>query len=185
MYVIAILTTLVFAYWLYRGWKRRAIIQQYSQAAEKGDAEAQFEMGVLNQYGRGIPQDLGRAVALYCKAAERGHLEAQSNLGILYAKGQGIPRDYNEAVKWFTKAAEQGNAFAQNNLGYLYSLGEGFSKDFVTAYMWQDIAVSGLEGQEKKKVEMNRDMFLATHMTPEEIDRAKRMVAEWKERHKC
>ena len=183
MYAILILVALVLAYWLHKGWKRKTIIDQYSQAADAGDAEAQFEMGVLHQYGRGVPQDFDRAVALYRKAAEQRHLGAQSNLGILYVSGLGIPRDYGEALKWFTRAAEQGDAFAQNNLCRLYSFGEGVPQDYVTAYMWLDLSIGGLAGGQKEKAEMNRDMFLASHMTPDDVERAKRMVVEWKARH--
>jgi hypothetical protein len=183
MYVILILVALALASWLHKAWRRNTIISQYSQAADAGDVEAQFEMGVLHQYGRGVPQDFGKAVALYRKAAEQGHLGAQSNLGILYASGRGIPRDYGEALKWLTKAAEQGDAFAQNNLCRLYSFGEGVPQDFVKAYMWLELAICGLEGSQKEKAVMNRDMFLASHMNPGEIERAKRMVVEWKESH--
>jgi len=164
-------------------WKRNTVVRQYQQDADAGDAEAQFEMGVLNQYGRGVPQDFCKAVALYLKAAEQGHLGAQSNLGVLYVSGQGIPRDYGEALKWFTKAAEQGDVFAQNNLCRLYSFGEGVSQDYVKAYMWLELAICGLEGSQKEKAVMNRDMFLSSHMNPAEIERAKKMVLEWKASH--
>lgn len=159
------------------------LIQRYTQAAESGDADAQFEMGVLHQYGRGVTQDFSEAVRLYRKAAEQGHLGAQSNLGILYASGQGVPRDYSEAMKWFTMAAEQGDAFAQDNLGRLYSFGEGVTQDYVVAYMWLDLAADGLAGREKEKVELNRDRFLASHMTDEQIKRARNLSSEWRKRH--
>jgi TPR repeat protein len=164
-------------------WKRNTVVRQYQQAADAGDAEAQFEMGVLHQDGRGVPQDFGKAVALYLKAAEQGHLGAQSNLGVLYVSGRGIPRDYGEALKWFTRAAEQGDVFAQNNLCRLYSFGEGVPQDYVKAYMWLELAICGLEGSQKEKAVMNRDMFLSSHMNPAEIERAKKMVLEWKASH--
>ncbi len=182
VYVILVLVALA-SFWLHRRWKRNAIIQQYSEAAEAGDAEAQFEIGALYQYGRGVPQDYVRAVNYYSKAAQQGHIEAQSNLGILYASGLGLPRDYSKALKLFTKAAEQGHAYAQNNLCRLYSFGEGVPQDYVTAYMWLELSIGGLEGAQKEKAEMNRDRFLASHMTNEEIERAKKMVVEWKARH--
>ena len=181
MYVIVIMVALGVAYWLYRNFQRNAVVNKFRQA---GDADAQFEMGVLHQYGRGVPQNLFEAVSFYRNAAEQGHLGAQSNLGILYASGQGIPRDYGEALHWFTKAANQGDAFAQNNLCRLYSFGEGVPQDYATAYMWLELAIGGLEGAQKEKAEMNRDSFLTSHMNPEEIERAKRMVVEWRASHK-
>lgn len=183
MYVIIIIAAVAFAYWLYKNSRRNALINDFRQAAEAGDADAQFEMGVLHHYGRGVPQDFFKAVSLYREAGEQGHLGAQSNLGILYASGLGIPRDYGQALHWFTKAANQGDALAQNNLSRLYSFGEGVSQDYVTAYMWLELAIDGLEGAQKEKAVANRDLFLASHMTPEEIERAKRMVFEWKTSH--
>ncbi len=170
--------------WLYKNFRRNAVINEFRQAAEAGDADAQFEMGVLYQYGRGVPQNLSEALSFYRKAAEQGHLGAQSNLGILYASGLLIPRDYSQALHWFMKAANQGDAFAQNNLCRLHSFGEGVPRDYVTAYMWLELAIGSLEGAQKEKAEMNRDLFLASHMNPEEIGRATKMVAEWKERNK-
>ncbi len=184
MYVIIIIAVLAFGYWLYKNSKRNAVINEFRQAAEAGDADAQFEMGVLHQYGRGVRQDLFEAVSLYRKSAEQGHIGAQSNLGILYASGLGIPRDYDQALYWFTKAANQGNAFAQNNLCRLYSFGEGVPQDYVTAYMWLELAIDGLEDEQKEKAEINRDRFLASHMKSEEIERAKRMAVEWRASHK-
>jgi TPR repeat protein len=160
------------------------LIQQYKQRAESGDADAQFEMGVLHQYGRGVRQDFAEALSLYRKAAAQGHNQAQSNLGILYASGQGVHKDYSEAIKWFTMAAEQGDAFAQNNLGRLYSMGEGVAQDYVAAYMWLDLAAEGLTGREKEKVELNRDSFLASHMTEDEIKHARKLSSDWREKHK-
>ncbi|MBI5252078.1 MAG: sel1 repeat family protein [Desulfomonile tiedjei] len=184
MYVIIIIAVLAFGYWVYKNSKRNAVINEFCQAAEEGDADAQFEMGVLYQYGRGVRQNLFEAVSLYCKAAEQGHIGAQSNLGVLYTLGLGIPRDYSQALYWFTKAANQGNAFAQNNLCRLYSFGEGVPQNYVTAYMWLELAINGLEGAEKEKAEMNRDRFLTSHMNSEEIERAKKMAVEWRASHK-
>jgi hypothetical protein len=44
--------------------------------APKGDKHAHYMLGVLNQNGLGVPQDLPRAVAWYALAAERGAAKA-------------------------------------------------------------------------------------------------------------
>ncbi|MBL0641313.1 sel1 repeat family protein, partial [Aeromonas veronii] len=56
----------------------------YCQAAEQGDAEAQFNMGLMYDQGQGVPQDDGQAMAWYRLAAEQGHVGAQFNLGWMY-----------------------------------------------------------------------------------------------------
>jgi hypothetical protein len=77
--------------------------------AEKGYAFAQFNMGVLYDQGKGVPQDDALAMQWYQKAAEQGLPQAQINLGIMYEQGQGIPADYVRAYFWYTLAESQGD----------------------------------------------------------------------------
>jgi TPR repeat protein len=48
--------------------------------AQAGDAEAQFNLGVMYDRGQGVPQDDVQAAEWYRKAAEQGHAAAQNNL---------------------------------------------------------------------------------------------------------
>ncbi len=52
------------------------------EAAEQGDAEAQYSLGVCYAYGKGVEQDYKEAVKWYTAAAEQGHVKAQFNLGV-------------------------------------------------------------------------------------------------------
>ena len=83
---------------------------------EQGNAEAQFNLGVMYDNGEGVPQDDAEDVKWYRMAAQQGNARAQCNLGVKYDTGKGVPQDDAEAVKWFLKAAQQGNATAVNNL---------------------------------------------------------------------
>ena len=82
------------------------------ERAEKGDADAQYNLGVCYYNGYGDTKDYGEAVKWYRKAAEQGHADAQNNLGVCYYNGYGVAQDYGEAVKWYKKAAEQGHVKA-------------------------------------------------------------------------
>ena len=82
------------------------------QAAEQGDAEAQFNLGKMYDKGQGVRQDDVQAVQWYRRAAEQGYAKAQYNLGVMYANGEGVRQDYTQAVQWYRKAAEQGLAEA-------------------------------------------------------------------------
>jgi len=90
-------------------------------AAEHGDEDAQFNLGLMYDKGEeGVPQNYAEAVKWYTKAAKQGNDGAQLNLGVIYYKGEeGVPQNYAAAVKWYSKAAEQGNASAQLNLGVM------------------------------------------------------------------
>jgi hypothetical protein len=108
----------------------------WTLAADKGDAEAQNDLGLLYDQGQGVAQDYNQAVAWFRKAADQGYAEAQNNLGLTYAKGQGVPQDNNQAVAWFRKAADQGYAEGQINLGAMYANGRGVLQDYNQAVSW-------------------------------------------------
>ena len=57
-------------------------------AAERGDADAQYNLGMMYADGRGVPQDDTTAVEWFQKAAEQGHALAQKNLGVVYEQGR-------------------------------------------------------------------------------------------------
>jgi TPR repeat protein len=80
--------------------------------AEKGYAFAQFNMGVLYDQGKGVPQDNALAIQWYQKAAEQGLPQAQVNLGIMYQEGQGVKQDYIRAYFWYALADSQGDGQA-------------------------------------------------------------------------
>ena len=100
-------------------------IEVLRKAAEQGDAEAQFNLGVCYYTGKGMERDESEAVKWFRKAAEQGYANAQYNLGSCYRTGIGTEPDQREAVKWYRKAAEQGNAVAQCSLGTGYFSGTG------------------------------------------------------------
>jgi TPR repeat protein len=140
--------------------------------AERGDAIAQFGLGMLYEVGRGVPKDFVEAVKWYRKSAVQGYANAQSNLGSQYHKGEGVPKDFVEAVKWFRKAAEQGDFNAQVWLGHAYAKSEGVPMDSVEAYAWYNIAAGSrsdyIFGGYAKK---NRDT-MEKQMTPAQIHQA-------------
>lgn len=80
--------------------------------ADKGYPFAQFNMGVLYDEGKGVPEDNGQAIAWYRKAAEQGLPQAQVNLGIMYEQGEGVPVDLGLAYFWYALAESQGDGQA-------------------------------------------------------------------------
>jgi len=113
-----------------------ATLRATRAAAERGDAAAQFNLGVMYEEGRAISQDNVEAVAWYRKAADQGYGPAQINLGMMYGTGQGVEKDDVQAAAWYRKAADQGNAPAQSNLGVMYRDGRGVAQDDAQAVAW-------------------------------------------------
>src|SRR5690554_6809741 len=56
---------------------------QWIGEANKGNAEAQNNIGVLFEKGLGRPADQAKAKEWYLKAAKGGNASAQNNLGVL------------------------------------------------------------------------------------------------------
>ena len=99
-------------------------VELYEMAAKRGDAGAQFNLGLFYAHGMyGLTQSSKRAFEYFTLAAEQGLAEAQDNLGVMYANGDGIETSYSKAREWFTKAAAQGDESAINRLKQLDELG--------------------------------------------------------------
>ncbi|MCH9853899.1 MAG: sel1 repeat family protein [Alphaproteobacteria bacterium] len=101
--------------------------------SEQGDAEEQYILGLMYQFGKGVTQDYQEAVKWHRKSAEQGHADAQYSLGRKYYTGNGVTQNYQEAIKWGRKSAEQGNAGGQFVLGTAYRLGKGVTQDYQEA----------------------------------------------------
>ena len=56
----------------------------YTKAADKGNTEAQLELGNRYFEGRGVEQKYSTAAKWYRKAAEQGIARAQYQLGLMY-----------------------------------------------------------------------------------------------------
>jgi TPR repeat protein len=104
--------------------------------AEQGDADAQFELGIMYGKGEGVSTDVAQAASWFRKAADQGNASAQYSLGVMYANGDGVPKDAAQAVALYRKAADQGHARAQASLGFMYAEGEGAPKDSVQSAAW-------------------------------------------------
>ena len=82
-------------------------LRELRPLAAQGDANAQFFLGVMYDFGLGVHRDYARAVKWYRKAADLGFSRAQSNLGQMYSKGRGVPQDDAQAHMWYNLAASR------------------------------------------------------------------------------
>ncbi len=73
----------------------------YLQAAKAGLPDAQFNVAVMLDSGRGVTPDLSQAAAWYARAAAHGKPRAAYNLAQLYEAGEGVPRNAELARAWF------------------------------------------------------------------------------------
>ena len=118
------------------------------QAAEQGDAEAQYNLGFMYAEGRGVSKDEAEVGALVPAGRRSGAMPVRSTSSrIMYADGRGVSKDEAEAVRWYRLAADQGYAKAQYTLGVMYAEGRGVPKDEAEAVRWYRLAADqGLAG---------------------------------------
>jgi len=136
--------------------------EEMPEAADQGDAIAQYNLGIMYQNGEGVPEDDTEAVKWYRLVADKGYVIAQNNLGVMYQKGEGVLKNPAEAVKWYRLAADQGYVIAQNNLGVMYYRGQGVPVNYVTAYAWWNIAsASGNESASGNRAIVEEQMTSA------------------------
>ena len=154
-------------------------LREWRPLAEKGDALAQYNLGVLYRKGRGVPQDDVQARGWYAKAAAQGQAKAQFNLGTLYFNGEGVPKDYQQALRWFRLAADQGEALAQTKMAIIYDEGQGVPQNIVQAYKWYSLAATN---GDKPANELRNT--IANQMTPAQIAEAQKLAQEWKPKGK-
>ena len=77
-------------------------LRWFLKSAEKGNAVAQFNIGVMLYKGEGTPRDYMGALKWFRRAAELGHASAQANLGVMYLEGQGVDKEAPRYFTWVT-----------------------------------------------------------------------------------
>ncbi|MGO9329394.1 MAG: tetratricopeptide repeat protein [Steroidobacteraceae bacterium] len=112
-------------------------IAWWTKAAEAGDAEAQWELGLEYNSGQRVRRDYRQAVAWYRKAAEQSYGAAQMNLANMLSGGYPpVEEDRVEAARWLQLAADQNTTGAASMLGSWYSSGIGVPHDDTRAVYW-------------------------------------------------
>jgi cell division septation protein DedD len=100
--------------------------------AEKGDADAQFNLGQAYRLGRGVSINLAAAKTWFERAAGSGHVDAQTTLGLLLFQNG----DQAAGLKWLRQAAEQGEPRALLVYGTALYNGDGVTQNRVLGYAY-------------------------------------------------
>ncbi|RYE74224.1 MAG: sel1 repeat family protein, partial [Oxalobacteraceae bacterium] len=104
----------------------KGAVELWRVQANRGNADAQFNLGQAYKLGRGVPADLKQAETWYGKAAWQGHEQAEASYGLaLFANGK-----RSEALTWLQRAVQRGDPRAQYVLGTMYFNGDVVAKDW-------------------------------------------------------
>jgi len=113
-----------------------AAVKWCEKAAEAGNDNAMYKLGLARLNGNGLPRDLSKALEWFGKAADAGNGDAMFKLGLAYYGGEGVEKDHVKAVEWYEKAAKAGSSEAMHNLGAMYYSGESMPKNSRKAVDW-------------------------------------------------
>ena len=128
--------------------------QLWKPLAEQGNAQAQYNLGLLYEQGLGVEQHLRTAMTLYRAAAQQGNADAQYNLGVMHANGRSVFKNRKRAAEWWQLAADQQHPDALYNLGVLYFYGNGVKKDRAKAeQLWRQAKALGNKRAEQALAE--------------------------------
>jgi TPR repeat protein len=111
--------------------ERRKNEARWIKAAENGNADTRYHLGLMYAQGLGLEPNLGEAARWYALAAGQGHAKAQLALASLL-EAEGSPK----ALECYQLAAEAGLAGAQCALGRLYRDGGFVIRDPLKSQQW-------------------------------------------------
>jgi TPR repeat protein len=152
-------------------------LHYYRLAAERGDPDAQFSLGVMLEQGIGLNQpDHAQAAGWYRRLAQaHAHAGAAHNLGVLYVQGLGVPKSGVAAQTLFGYAVGLGNQDALYSLALLLLRGEGIEPAPLAA---ATLALVHQRHQPNGSAAKLLDA-VANLLTPEQMDQARAAAGTW------
>lgn len=90
----------------------------YEKANAVSNKTADYNLGLIYEYGKGIPSNLSRADDLFSKSAQEGSVYAMLGYAERYLR-----EGNSKAISWYKKAAEEGDVEALYRLGLLHEAG--------------------------------------------------------------
>lgn len=115
----------------------------YHKAAEQGNKNAYFSLGLMYNCDYKIIKDIKKAIYWMEKAAEPDYALAQYYVGYYYSQESNL-KDLKKAIYWYERAAEHENINneehgvqdAQTELGEIYSTGPKEFRNYAKAEYW-------------------------------------------------
>lgn len=144
-----------------------AAIGPYSlrEAAARGVATAQFEVGERYARGLGVERSFEEAARWFQAAADQGLAPAQYRIATLFERGRGVAANPAEAAKYYERAAQGGHMKAMHNLAVLHT-GRLGQADYKTAAHWFREAASRGLGDSQFNLAVLTDNGMGTTKDP-------------------
>ena len=147
------------AAFLYKEGNYEAAFKKFLVLAKKGHDKSEAQVGYMYSTGRGVKQNVHKAITWYKKAANKGHPSALYSLAGMYRKGRGVKKDYKKAFDFYTKVITQSNPHqgkdilvsrSQVSLAIFHFYGTGTKVDYEKAIQLGETAVRNNAGSSKR-----------------------------------
>ena len=136
--------------------------------AEKGDADAEFNLGQAYRLGKGVQTNLAASKTWFERAANQGHVDAETTLGLLLFQNG----NQAEGLSWLKKAADQGEPRALLVYGTALVNGDSVTQDPILGYAFVSrAAAQGLEPAKQTLAQLDQLLPLADRKRGSEIAR--------------
>ena len=114
---------------LWKGGDPARATQFYAKACDAAASDREgyqgcTELAEAYRDGKGVSQDISKAVHFGAMACDGGMAKACNLLGWIYWEGKYVPKDAAAAVPLFRRACDGGDTYGCTNLGMLYLHGE-------------------------------------------------------------
>jgi hypothetical protein len=96
-------------------------LEEVRQRAERGDANAQLELGAAYASGKDNLQNYTEAVKWLTRSAEQGNVTAATSLSAFYWEGRGVTQGYVDAYMWSAIAEAEGDEASSYRVTILQS----------------------------------------------------------------
>ncbi|KIC71031.1 tetratricopeptide repeat protein [Candidatus Protochlamydia amoebophila] len=95
----------------------------YLLAANQGNSQAQYNLGNFYELGKGVNQDISKAIFYYQQAAAKGFAQALYILARCYEVGKRVEKSFEKAFDLYQQAALQGHKKALYKIAICYEYG--------------------------------------------------------------
>lgn len=108
-------------------------------AAERGQVDALYHVGLAYDFGRGCERDPNKAFEWFQRAAKEGDMMSCHNLGCRYGNGEGVRQSWAKAKFWFERGAALGDPSSIDHLRMMNQRGHSEGDVSVSE---EDVAVA-------------------------------------------
>ena len=108
------------------------------KSIDQGCADGYWPLALAYHHGRGVEENIEKAIEYYKKGADGGNAKCQHNLGCEYMTGEFLEKDTHKAFDLIKASAEQGYGLAMADLGRCYQFAFGTTGNMKKAVEWYE-----------------------------------------------